>query len=70
MTPLNHFSWMDPRRGDIYNISLDDSGDFLTAERFIEHGGRSPITYTLLSEIPQPHRDSIEDAIIRHRTKR
>lgn len=53
----------DPRFGDRYEIDLSDNGDFLSAVRFVDKIGRDPIVYDALSEIPQPHRNEIEQRI-------
>lgn len=62
------FSLYDQRHADTYVVDLDEDGDFALALRYVVGIGRDPIQYTNLADIPQPHRDMIEDEILR-RTK-
>jgi hypothetical protein len=58
-----YIKYYDNRFGDLYEVYLDDDGKFEAAVRSVGEVGRESIYYTRLSDIPDWHRNQIEDLI-------
>lgn len=65
-----YLRYYDPRFGDTYEIYLTLDGVFHSACRSVEQIGRDPIYYDALEDIPQPHRNAIEQMILERQTKK
>lgn len=63
------FSFYDSRHDDVYNIYLDEFGEFDCATRSVNGVGSSPISYHHLADVPEPHRSRIAAEIARRQLK-
>lgn len=57
-------SYYDPRHADTYVVTIDSEGEFICAKRYLVGVGRDPIVYESLADVPQPHKNAIEQKII------